>query len=826
MVKLSVEQQNYFQELSEWASSKECKQTVFSRVCASLQNLIENKKKANEISRMNVLLEELVEEKSRNVNDSKVSKTTLVIESIQRHIERCYDGVFCDTMLLKLINDIRTAKEHLITSEIKMVIPSDFSIDMEIENRHKIQRLDVLISILDEWIANPANFVGLSNSKLRAIQAKYQKYKEEFNRNRIIGSVCVLSNYIDKPVEAKAFLFEVFTKRQESFYSKLEDWVKSLDDEKCKKWLIAFLNKGRGLRIHSITVLKYIDNEDKAKEFLLSKYEEKLNWDKKKHSSIFDKYDNYKNSLSSYISETARDTKLFSKCVSANVNENVSSSFTFLSYEDGIEIRKDCIRLGITVYHLSLFCTNQLYYAYSSTYRKYTRLFIFFSPYALEIIKDYCSFYLDKVLLNHTKGCVVVLEYESKNYIKCYTCLLTDDSSYFSNKPMFLYTFISTSGIFDQGIAGSLFVFKAMIWHLLKGKTDAIDFSANREFSHEERKLIFELINQTYDSMSYEDQYICHFVDAYKYGFPDNSVKRQAYIEKSLHDRIINLKHCVTNQYDSQLLEDSYFQYARVVYEYGDKNFKKLDEAVARSISRGKYLHFWFDDSSEDFLINLRVLMFINWSSVSNSTGNVKKITACWLLYIVFNQYKKSFDRDKNFWTLMLAYTLFENQTIFTTLIHKFDEKNMKAVDVAGLIITLTKDIKLIKNKLTYEQKWYLSRNINKCTLFEEYHKRNKEIKVINLDDADKLIKKLCDLIEKNNGTFKDFSKHSILELLEDVPKFVMPSNFIYTGYNSSRFDRYTGDYRGTYAHDVMGYSNSDIDTIFDGAPDAYWNID
>lgn len=32
--------------------------------------------------------------------------------------------------------------------------------------------------------------------------------------------------------------------------------------------------------------------------------------------------------------------------------------------------------------------------------------------------------------------------------------------------------------------------------------------------------------------------------------------------------------------------------------------------------------------------------------------------------------------------------------------------------------------------------------------------------------------------------------------------------------------------YRGTYAQDEMGYSDDDIDTIFDGDPDAYWNID
>lgn len=32
--------------------------------------------------------------------------------------------------------------------------------------------------------------------------------------------------------------------------------------------------------------------------------------------------------------------------------------------------------------------------------------------------------------------------------------------------------------------------------------------------------------------------------------------------------------------------------------------------------------------------------------------------------------------------------------------------------------------------------------------------------------------------------------------------------------------------YNGSYAQDKMGYSDDDIDTIFDGDPDAYWNID
>lgn len=32
--------------------------------------------------------------------------------------------------------------------------------------------------------------------------------------------------------------------------------------------------------------------------------------------------------------------------------------------------------------------------------------------------------------------------------------------------------------------------------------------------------------------------------------------------------------------------------------------------------------------------------------------------------------------------------------------------------------------------------------------------------------------------------------------------------------------------YGGSYAQDVEGYSDDEIDTIFDGDPSAYWNID
>ena len=44
---------------------------------------------------------------------------------------------------------------------------------------------------------------------------------------------------------------------------------------------------------------------------------------------------------------------------------------------------------------------------------------------------------------------------------------------------------------------------------------------------------------------------------------------------------------------------------------------------------------------------------------------------------------------------------------------------------------------------------------------------------------------------------------------------------------NNSYMDEPTYErYNGSYAQDEMGYSDDEIDIIFDGDPSAYWNID
>jgi hypothetical protein len=85
-------------------------------------------------------------------------------------------------------------------------------------------------------------------------------------------------------------------------------------------------------------------------------------------------------------------------------------------------------------------------------------------------------------------------------------------------------------------------------------------------------------------------------------------------------------------------------------------------------------------------------------------------------------------------------------------------------------------------------------------------------------------------------------SNETIDQIKKLLPSFVIPANFEshigepFFEENNYKEENYMYEidtepstyerYNGSYAQDEMGYSDDDIDTIFDGDPLAYWNID
>ncbi len=92
-----------------------------------------------------------------------------------------------------------------------------------------------------------------------------------------------------------------------------------------------------------------------------------------------------------------------------------------------------------------------------------------------------------------------------------------------------------------------------------------------------------------------------------------------------------------------------------------------------------------------------------------------------------------------------------------------------------------------------------------------------------------------------NNISEFTLNAETLKQIRELFPKFIVTSNFTNHIGEPQVLDEYYGEidgwsrnedeptyerYMGTYAQDEMGYSDDDIDTIFDGDPLAYWNID
>ena len=828
MANLSEKQTEYLDGLLNWIHSIDTKQEVFNLVCNELDRLIKMNSVAGMKQRAELLVEILAKEKNAYHGNSNESLINNLLDRAASYIETHRKYKIIKASLFDYINNISGAKQFLKSLCLRYLPTADM-LDEEIKNRKLIKDIEHLTIILDKWIVDLTLTGTYSKSKLLAIQAKYARYKEEFELNKTMCSICVLAQYIDNPTEAKLFLSEIFTRKQEEFYSSLEHWAKEeIEDKQCSRWISSYLYKGRDLRIGRIQVLRYVDNLQKAKDFLLGKYKQKLDRDlsqkqayENKRRSLFDNYEKI-GSVNSLLPGLSAG-KLYSTCVSSN-DAGKLPPLSIMSCKNGFTIKKDCINIGGFVYNLTIKATNPLYYLYTSTYRKHTRYFTFLTPFALEVVKRYSSMYLDKNLADKTQACLIVREADDKKRIKSYMCFLTSEEELYNPTPKYIYDFSNVKASNYHDKVGYRYVFKALLWHLLKDNTCSIDFDPTKDFSENERQQILQFIDKHHDNMSYENKTICHFMN-YIYGFPTDSVNTPQQHRKYFQDRIINLSNCVSYHYDTQVFEDRFFEFSKVYHQYGDTTFRELTSSIGDKIHREDFIDIWFNVSNSSFLQNLRSLLFINWVYVGNEYVSVKWISACWLLPIILEQYKNGYDRDRGFWTLLLAYILIENDLVYNALILNLldsSDESQPKIRVSSIVKSLLTNKDEIIKHLLFNQKSFLSHNIYKSTLFEDYLMHH-DYKEITLKESVSVLECLCTQI---NITPDDFSNSNLHLNLIDTVKFKVPSNFTYYPTHSHTPKYYYNNYRGTYARDVAGYSPDEIDIIFDGDPNAYWNID
>lgn len=102
----------------------------------------------------------------------------------------------------------------------------------------------------------------------------------------------------------------------------------------------------------------------------------------------------------------------------------------------------------------------------------------------------------------------------------------------------------------------------------------------------------------------------------------------------------------------------------------------------------------------------------------------------------------------------------------------------------------------------------------------------------INIGAIDVAISKIIENLDKEYINYlyeKKFLVHKGENISTRLSQYCenLCNSIEYQRYRDSLYDEDSSDlFRSTYAQDEMGYSDDDIDTIFDGDPDAYWNVD
>lgn len=747
----------------------------------------------------------------------------------------------------KILEEVRIWKDAgdiqedlpLFLDELNGDVHSDYSVAKKeiseiIRQDKEFASRDILYQQLCDWIESPQTKKQYGSRRWKAMKEKFL----------LIGINLLAFGELNDVESFKKNISEVFYPDQERYYKQLEKWAETeLKDKSCSNWICSFLRKGRTIPIRQVQVLRFKGDLEKGKAFLISKYEEKLEWDKMKkqnrelrHISLFDTFDEDYNSFQGIWTILEKKYSLFPVCICSNVEgKDYPKISMFGEWTDGLKIQHDTIHYSLFVENLTLSSTNRYFYTYRCRYKKNYKNYIIYSDKAFEIIKEYLMETVPDLSLNdNIVGCITMLDYTSKSDTIGITALLSYSKDDYNPSPRILTNYENSKCLAAKGsqnFLGLRLFANAAIFHIAKKIGHSIYLPLDKTISDPEFKLLLDVIESKYHELPYEDRYLCYFIDSSKYKFPTDQTDNYEIFRLS---RRINLFHSVQRHYSTPIFQEWLFPVAKIIRQYKNDEFKKNTESVGVDFCKYKDSNnIWLDSSDRNFIFNLRTLCFLNWLYVGNKNGIIKILSALWLFNILYTCQLESYRKDKAFFSSLLYYELIQNERIFIIVIDKLKEIDNICLPCKydsfsifyHLVRYYSNEFKGWRKELSYVQLDLLNGGKKKHELLNLFCQNQtcnitiSDTEVIEI--ASKIFCFIKDLL------YNDAYPHSeLLKLFKDMKPFDIPNNFIYTKRNSYNFIEYNDDYSGTYVHDVMGYTNEEIDIIFDGNPDAYWNID
>jgi hypothetical protein len=248
----------------------------------------------------NIVHEKMIEQLSKvkeSCRDDKLSYL-LVSERLSEEVENMTYTNSIFENIIKSLQNKRIIKHLLSVDRGKSRILR--SVDMSTSGYAKlwlkkpVEQVDInehnalysLISFLNDWV---------KSDKFRSSSIEIQEkilYKFKNEKDEVYGCVyrldlCSLFRYVDNYKAAVSYLKEVFNNEQELLYTRLQSWIDEINDSpECKSRISYYLESSKHLEFKDNVILKYVNELDSAKSFLLSECKKDLETERQEFNEV------------------------------------------------------------------------------------------------------------------------------------------------------------------------------------------------------------------------------------------------------------------------------------------------------------------------------------------------------------------------------------------------------------------------------------------------------------------------------------------------------------------------------------------------------------
>lgn len=256
----------------------------------------------------NIVHEKMIEQLSKvkeSCRDDKLSYL-LVSERLSEEIENMTYTNSIFENIIKSLQDERTVRYLLsmdrgkrrIFSKINMAVSGNTILWL----KKPVEEVDInehnalysLISYLNDWVKSD-KFRSFPIETQKKILHKFKNEKDEVYGCVYRLDLCSLFRYVDNYKAAVSYLKEVFNNEQELLYANLRSWNDEIIESiECKSWIDCYLESSKHLEFKDNFLLKFVDDLDGAKKYILSECEKDLESERKELNEVLAEIDNNK----------------------------------------------------------------------------------------------------------------------------------------------------------------------------------------------------------------------------------------------------------------------------------------------------------------------------------------------------------------------------------------------------------------------------------------------------------------------------------------------------------------------------------------------------